>query len=298
MTIKDMEIFNNVVNSSNLTTVSKEMGLTQPNISMTIKSIETEFNEKLFDRIGKKLILNERGRVLYNNIIPLLSQMKDFQNDFSKNKTSGTINIAATNTIGVYVLPILLYNYNKKFKDVKINHFYEHFAEITSLILNGKIDIGFVESEIVDLNIIKELLYKDELIVVSSDENLSKSNYYIDQLLDKEWVIREKTSEVMNVFFDYLGDLQSDLNITLALEHTLAIKRILIKYKNTISILPEKSVAYEIENKLLHKIDIINMKFERNCYVVYHKNKFKNAVFNSFKDFIVKKISEDKNFYK
>ena len=298
MTIKDMEIFKNVVNSSNLTSVSKEMGLTQPNISMTIKSIETKFNEKLFDRIGKKLTLNERGRVLYNSIILLLSQMKDFQNDFSKNKTFGTINIAATNTIGVYVLPILLYNYNKKYKDVEINHCYAHLDEIRSLILNGKIDIGFVESEIVDLNIIKELLYKDELIVVSSDENLSKSKYYIDQLLDKEWIIREKTSGVMNVFFDYLGDLQSDLNITLALEHTLAIKRILIKYKNTISILPEKSVAYEIENKLLHKIDIINMKFERNCYVVYHKNKFKNAVFNSFKDFIVKKISEDKNFYK
>ncbi|WP_121628166.1 LysR substrate-binding domain-containing protein [Poseidonibacter antarcticus] len=296
MTIKDMEIFKNVVNCSNLTKVSKDMGLSQPNISMTIKSIESEFDEKLFDRISKKLILNERGRILYEKIIPLLSQMKDIQNDFSKNKISGSINIAATNTIGVYVLPILLYKYNKKFKDVKINDLYNEFVEITSLILNGKLDIGFIESEVVHPNIIKELLYKDELIVVSSDYNLSKKSYYIDQLLDKEWIIREKTSGVMNVFFEYLGDLESQLNVSLELEHTLAIKRILVKYRDTISILPEKSVAYEITNKRLYKINIINMKFERNCYIVYHKNKFKNAVFKSFKDYIVKNISEYDNF--
>jgi len=295
MTIKDMEIFRNVVNSFNLTTVSRDMGLSQPNISMTIKSIEEEFDEKLFDRISNKLILNERGRNLYEKISPILLQIEDIHNDFSKNKLSGTINIAATNTIGVYVLPILLYNYNKKFKDVKINDTYNNFVEIKSLVLNGKLDIGFVESEVFDSNIIKEVLYNDELIVVSSDYSLSKTNYYIDQLLDKEWIIREKTSGVMNVFFDYLGDLQEELNITLALEHTLAIKSILEKNKNTISILPEKSVTYEIANKKLYKINIINMKFDRNCYLIYHKNKFKNAIFKSFKDYIIKNISQYNN---
>lgn len=290
MTIKEMDIFVNVVELSSLTQVSANMKLTQPNISITIKSIENKFNEKMFDRIGKKLIANERGRTLYNEIVPILSQLKEVQNKFSKNKLMGSINISATNTIGVYVLPYILYDYNKIYKDIKINHFYKDVNDIISLINIGKIDIGFIESDVRDKNITTKLLYKDELIVVSADKELTKKSFYIDQLFNKEWIIREESSGVMKVFFDYLGNLRSELNVTLALEHALAIKQILIRYKDTISILPAKSVENEINNNALYKIDIINMKFERNCYMVYHKNKFKNAVFESFRSFILENL--------
>ncbi|MGB6327572.1 MAG: LysR substrate-binding domain-containing protein [Halarcobacter sp.] len=290
MTIREMDIFVNVAELSNLTEVSINMKLTQPSISITIKTIEKEFNEKMFDRIGKKLIINERGRILYEEIVPILSQLKEFQNKFSKHKLLGNIKIAATNTIGVYVLPFILYDYNKKYQDVRITHFYKDVSSIISLINTGKVDIGFIESDVTDKNIIKELLYKDELIVVSADKELTKKSYYIDQLFSKEWIIREESSGVMKVFFDYLGDLKSELNITLALEHALAIKQILKNYKDTISILPAKSVENELKDKILYKIDIINMKFERDCYMVYHKNKFKNAVFESFRNFMIENI--------
>lgn len=291
MTIKDMDIFNNVVRCSNLTEVSKEMGLTQPNISMTIKSIEKEFREPLFDRIGRKLVLNERGRLLHQNISPILFQLKDVSNNFSRNKISGQINIAATNTIGVYVLPIMLYQYNNFYKDVKLNHFYHDVSDVVELICNGKLDIAFIESEPNNKNIIKEFLYKDELVVVSSDESLTHKSHYIDELFNKEWILREKTSGIIKVFYDYLGDLHESLNVVLELEHTLALKQILQTYPGTISILPLKSIEYELNHKMLYKLDIINMKFERNCYLVYHKNKFQNAVFKSFRDYIISNIS-------
>ncbi|QKJ24122.1 LysR substrate-binding domain-containing protein [Poseidonibacter lekithochrous] len=292
MTIREMDIFVSVAESTNLTEVSVNMKLTQPSISITIKTIEKEFNEKMFDRIGKKLVINERGRILYEEILPILSSLKEFQNKFSKHKLLGNIKVAATNTIGVYVLPFILYDYNKTYNDVKITHFYKDYNSIISLINMGQIDVGFVESEIKDKNIIKELLYKDELIVVSSDKELTKKSFYIDQLFNKEWIIREESSGVMKVFFDYLGELKSQLNITLALEHALAIKQILKQHKDTISILPAKSVEDELKNNLLYKIDIINMKFERNCYMVYHKNKFKNAVFESFRKYILENINQ------
>ncbi|MFK2822668.1 LysR substrate-binding domain-containing protein [Arcobacter sp. YIC-80] len=291
MTIREMDIFVNVVELSNLTEVSINMNLTQPNISITIKSIEKEFNEKMFDRIGKKLIVNERGRILYNEILPILTQIKELQNKFSKNKLIGNISVAATNTIGVYVLPFVLYDYNKLYQDVKITHYYKDVNSIISLINSGKIDVGFIESDINDKNIVKELLYKDELIVVSADKELTKKSFYIDQLFSKEWIIREETSGVMKVFFDYLGDLKNELNITLALEHALAIKQILKNYKDTISILPAKSVENELNEGILYKVDTINMKFERNCYMVYHRNKFRNAVFESFRTFIIENIN-------
>ncbi|ADG91995.1 transcriptional regulator, LysR family [Arcobacter nitrofigilis DSM 7299] len=290
MTIREMDIFVNVAELSNLTKVSEKMNLTQPSISMTIKSIEEEFNEKMFDRISKKLIVNERGRVLYEEITPILLQLKQFKERFIQNKFSGNINVAASNTIGVYALADVLYDYKKLHKHVNITHLYPEPDNIISLIYEGKVDIGFIEFELLDKNIVKELLYKDELIVVSSDKSLIEKSFYIDQLFDKEWIVREISSAVTQTFFDYLGEVKSDLNITLALEHTVAIKELLIKHKNTISILPAKSVENEIRSNKLYKIDIINMKFERNTYMIYHKNKFKNIIFESFRKFALQNI--------
>lgn len=290
MTIREMEIFINVAELSNLTKVSEIMNLTQPSISMTIKSIENEFEEQMFDRISKKLFINERGKILYAELIPILSQFKEFKERFSKHKLLGNITIAATNTLGVYVLPDILYNYNKIYQHINITHFYEDVDTIISLICEGKVDVGFIESEMSDINIIKELLYKDELIVVSSDLELTKKSFYIDLLFDREWIIRETYSDVIKTFFEYLGDLKKDFNYTLALEHAVSIKKLLIKHKNTISILPARCVETELRNKQLYKIDIINMKFERNCYLIYHKNKFKNAVFDSFRTFALQNI--------
>jgi len=291
MTIREMDVFVNVAELSSLTKVSEIMNLTQPSISMSIKSIEKKFNEKMFDRISKKLIINERGRVLYNEIIPLLTKLREFEERFSENKLVGNINIAATNTIGVYILADTFYDYIKKYNDIKINHLYEDVDTILSFIYEGKADIGFIESEITDENIIKELVYKDKLIAVSSDKELSQKSFYIDQLFNREWIIRETYSSVTKTFFEYLGDLKDELNIVLALEHTVAIKKLLKKHKNTISILAEKSVEEELKKGELFKVDINNMKFERNFYMIYHKNKFKNAVFNSFRNFAVENIS-------
>ena len=290
MTIREMEIFVNVAELLNLTKVSEKMNLTQPSISMTIKSIEEEFDEKMFDRISKKLIVNERGRALYKEITPILLQLKEFEERFLQNKFSGNINVAATNTIGVNALPDVLYDYKKLHKDVNITHLYPEPDTIISLIHEGKVDVGFIEFEISHKDIVKELLYKDELIVVSSDKSLTKKNFYIDQLFDKEWIVREISSAVTQTFFEYLGDVKSDLNITLALEHTVSIKKLLIKHKNTISILPAKSVESELKDGRLYKLDIINMKFERNTYIIYHKNKFKNLIFESFRKFALKNL--------
>ncbi len=292
MTIREMDIFVNVAKLLKLTKVSEKMNLTQPSISMAIKSIEEEFNEKLFDRISKKLIINERGRALYEEVTPILLQLKGFEERFIQNKFSGNINVAASNTIGAYVLADVLYDYKKLYKDINITHLYPEPNHIISLINEGKVDIGFIEFELFDKDIVKELLYKDELIVVSSDKSLIEKSFYIDQLFDKEWIVREISSAVTQTFFDYLGDVKSDLNITLALEHTVSIKELLIKHKNAISILPAKSVETEIRSNKLYKIDIINMKFERNTYMIYHKNKFKNIIFESFRKFAFENIAK------
>ncbi len=63
MTFKELELFFTLCENPNVSEVAKEKGLSQSAVSLAIKSLEEDLGEKLFDRIGKKLILNERGRI-------------------------------------------------------------------------------------------------------------------------------------------------------------------------------------------------------------------------------------------
>ena len=110
MTIHDLEIFEKVVECTNLTLLSKRIGMSQPNISIHLKSLEEELNEKLFERIGKKLIINESGKLLHSKTKDFLLQYNEIKNIFSKNKLEGKINIGSTKTLSIYFLPSLLWD--------------------------------------------------------------------------------------------------------------------------------------------------------------------------------------------
>ena len=64
LTLRQLEIFLNVVKEGHLTNVAKAMGLSQSAISMAIKELEKILGNPLFDRINKKLVLNE----IFSNI--------------------------------------------------------------------------------------------------------------------------------------------------------------------------------------------------------------------------------------
>ena len=174
----------------------------------------------------------------------------------------------------------------KTHKGAIINHYSKNTGEIVDDLYKGVIDIGFIESEIYDKNIIKSFLKTDELIIISSDDSLVGNSYFIDQLLEKDWVLRDKKSGITEIFYNYLEDLKELINVHLELENALSIKSILTTYKDTISCLSLDSVKEELKRGSLHRVDIKNLDLKRNFYLIYHKNKFQNKLFKSFKHFI------------
>jgi len=62
MTFKELHFFYSLCDNPQVTNVASALQISQSAISLAIKSLEKKLGEKLFDRVGKKLILNERGR--------------------------------------------------------------------------------------------------------------------------------------------------------------------------------------------------------------------------------------------
>ena len=280
LTLRQMQIFLNVVSSGHLTNVAKEMKLSQSAISMSIKELENILGRPLFDRINKKLVLNEVGRAFYKEIDPIFKKLSDIEYEFKNSENKGMIRVGASTTIVDYLMPSIICSYMSSYPDVKITLKEGNTKEITQMIQEGSIDVGFVEGFVSGSDIVKEKIGVDELIVVSANENL-KESYYIDELAEKRWLLREEGSGTREVFLDYIKEKVDDLNIFLELGHTESIKSILMN-RECLTCISKISVENEIKEGKLHQVNVKNFECKRDFLMIYHKDKYHSSLFEKF----------------
>jgi len=267
-----MEIFLNVVKMGHLTHVAKAMGLSQSAVSMSIKELENILGRPLFDRINKKLILNEVGRNFHDTIEPIYKRLEDIEYEFQNTEDKGTVRIGASTTIVDYLMPPIVCRYMSDYPDVKIQ------------LKEGELDMAFVEALEKDSNIISERIGFDELIVVTANKEYAEGVYDLEELAGERWVLREEGSSARETFLDYIKEKAFCLNIFLELGHTESIKSILQSGKS-FTCLSALAAQAEIDEGKLFKVNIKDFNCTRSFYALYHKDKYRSDLFDKFLSF-------------
>jgi len=280
LTLRQMQIFLNVVNSGHLTKVAKEMKLSQSAVSMSIKELENILGRPMFDRINKKLVLNEVGRAFYKEVSPLYKKLSDIEYEFKNSENKGVIRVGASTTIVDYLMPTIICSYMSSYPDVKITLKEGNTKEIADMIKEGSIDIGFVEGFVSGSEIIREKISIDELLVITADKSLCIPQT-IDKFADKRWVLREEGSGTREVFLDYIKEKVDELNIFLELGHTESIKTILMN-RECLTCISKISVQSELEEGKLFQVPVKDFECKRDFLMIYHKDKYKSALFDKF----------------
>lgn len=282
ITLRQMEIFLNVVTSGHLTNVAKAMKVSQSAVSMSIKELENILGRPVFDRINKRLVLNEVGRAFYKEIDPLFKKLSDIEYEFKNSENKGMIRVGASTTIVDYLMPTIICSYMSAYPDVKITLKEGNTKEIANMIKEGTIDIGFVEGFVSGAEVIKEKIGVDELLVITADKKLAQSNTFtIASLAHKRWVLREEGSGTREVFLDYIKETSDDLNIFLELGHTESIKSILMN-RECLTCISKISVEKELLEKKLYQISIKDFECKRDFLMIYHKDKYHSSLFEKF----------------
>jgi DNA-binding transcriptional LysR family regulator len=277
-----MEIFLNVVSEGHLTNVAKGMGLSQSAISMSIKELESVLGRPVFDRINKKLVLNEIGRAFHKEVSPIFKKLSDIEYEFKNSENKGMIRVGASTTIVDYLMPAIICSYMSSYPDVKITLKEGNTQDIAKLIQEGSIDIGFVEGFVSSSDIIKEKIGVDELLIVTENEETANAKISkIEELASMRWVLREEGSGTREVFLDYIKERVDELNIFLELGHTESIKSIL-KNRDCLTCISKISVAKELREKKLFQVNVKNFECKRDFLMIHHKGKYHSSLFEKF----------------
>lgn len=285
MTLKELKLFYKICKNPNLTNVAKEENISQSAVSIAIKSLEKKLNEPLFNRIGKKLILNQRGRRFYELSFTHYEKLLEAKEIFLSSTISGTLKISASKTIANYIISKVYFDFLSLHVNVNLKTNTQNSTQIIKEVQEGVIDIGLIESEFQSKEIIKEKLKDDELILVTSDKN-QKKEVFIDAIC-KKWILREDGSGTKEVFFQKIGE-NAKIKPFLTLSNFHEIKQVLLENQDTISVISKFAVLEELKEQKLFEIKLKNISFLRHFYIIYHKNHYQNRLFIEFLDFIKK----------
>ncbi len=289
-----LETFLTVVRERSFSKASAKLGISQPAVTQQIKFIENYLNNKVIERKKNGIRLTSVGEELYKVAVKLEKCIYSVEMDIIRIIDKKiTFKLGTSFTIGNYVLPGECLNSLGEVinNDVKLT--IEVSKKIVEMVKDRQIDLGLIEANIQDNDlVIRE--WRDDEMVVFSNVPIPKI-LRPEDLYEFKWVCREEgsqTRKVVSEVFEDLGVACSDFNVLSEVSNTTAvlqtIKRAKKDSKNpTVSIVSRYAIAEEVQNGTLYEGRIQGYTMLRKFYIVYHKNNKHNAYVNNAVDFIL-----------
>ncbi|MEG1311958.1 MAG: LysR family transcriptional regulator [Romboutsia sp.] len=206
--LEELKTFISVVEHKNFTKAGEYLNLSQPSVSTHIKNLEKFFKVTLINRSVKQktIFITESGYTLYKRskeVINLLATTYMEVHNTS-NSIKGNLKIGASLTIGEYILPKFVGIFSEKYPDIDVEIFINNTSTICSHLKDLTIDIGLIEGTSSSSNFTQEYFLKDNMVLAFAyNTNLNNSNFSLDTLNNKKWIVREEgsgTREFLNMF--------------------------------------------------------------------------------------------------
>lgn len=277
ITLRQLEVFAEVLKSGSTTQASVMLALSQSAVSAALTDLEGQLGVQLFDRVGKRLVVNEHGRLLYPRALALLEQTIEIEQLFRED--NGAIRVYASSTIGNYILPAMIARYRQDFPDLSLELSVGNSQDVINAVLDFRVDIGLIEGPCHSTEIISEPWLEDELVVFAAPSSpLTKGSVTLEQLAASPWILRERGSGTRELV-DYL--LLSHLprfQMAMELGNSEAIKHA-VRHGLGISCLSRRVIAEQLQAGTLSEVPVPLPRLVRTLWRVHHRQKhISNAI--------------------
>ena len=282
--LRQLEVFVAIAHEENLTRAADELAMSQSAASSALKDLESQFGLQLFDRIGKRLQLNEQGRLLRPKAEALLAQARDFERSLMQHAEAGPLNVGATLTIGNYLAVGLMAQYMERYPQARVTLDVGNTRQVADKVLNYELDVGLIEGEINHPDLEMRPWRTDELSVFCHPQHplaQHAGRLSDDDLRGARWILRESGSGTRQAFDRAMHGLLPDLTIALELQHTEAIKRA-VEAGLGIGCLSTITLTDAFKRGSLIQLNVPGRDFSRQLYLIVHKQKYRSAGINAW----------------
>ena len=280
ITLRQIEVFTEVLKSGSTTQASQVLALSQSAVSAALADLKNQLGVQLFDRVGKRLALNEHGRLLYPRAVGLLEQAGEIEQLFKED--NGAIRLFASSTIGNYLLPGMIAAYRRDFPTLPLELSVGNSQDAINAVADFRVDIGLIEGPCHEPDIVSEAWLEDELVVFAApDADILQQPITLASLAAAPWILRERGSGTREIVDYLLLSHLPQFQLGMELGNSEAIKHA-VRHGMGISCLSRRVISDLLEAGTLVEVAVPLPRLTRTLYRIHHRQKHLSKALSRF----------------
>jgi DNA-binding transcriptional LysR family regulator len=267
------KVFYIVSKYENISEAAKQLYISQPAVSKSIKKLEELTGCTLFIRSSKGVSLTSEGKILYDYVEKAFDYLATGEKLINKinNLTEGLVKIGISNTLCQYFFMPHLKSFHKEYPEIKIQVINRSSPDTLKLLQQGIIDFGIISIPNTDTNITFVELMKVHDIFVTNDKNLTRKELPIDALNKHHLMMLEKE----NLTRAYIDEFIKHNAYHLTPKIEISSMNFLIEFAKIglgVASVIKEFVTSELEKETLYEIPISPTPPPRKIGIVMQKN--------------------------
>ena len=288
ITIRQLQIIEAIVQTHNYSLAARRLHMTQPAVSMQMKSLEEAIDLAIFERHGKRIMLTSAGQEIYKYIHGINIQYADLKEAITEvKKGEGRIKVSAATTAN-HLITQMIANFTKKHSNISVALDITNRKQLIDQLQKFEPDIVIMGEPPEHLDLESEILIPNPLVMIAHPKHCLAgiNNIPFSDIVQYDFVVREQGSGTRARIESFFSEHNAEFKSTMEMGSNEAIKHAVIADLG-LSIVSLHTIKLELEAKKLVLLDVENFPLERHWHIIRRKGKHLLPAVESFQNFII-----------
>ena len=208
MDTRQLAAFCAVVERKSFSNAAERLGVTQPAVSLQIRSLEQRLGTQLLDRSGRRVEPTEAGLRLYASAQRLLALEEQLLEDVAgegEGSLTGTLELGASTGPGGTVVPLLLCDFAEQHPDVRVRLSVSDTQTVVDQVAERELELGVVGAAPRHRGVVFEPFFRDEVVLACpAGHHFAGKTITLDQLRSEPLIVMQEGAGVRQVIEDEL----------------------------------------------------------------------------------------------
>jgi len=208
MDTRQLAAFCAVVERKSFSQAAERLGVTQPAVSLQVRSLEKRLGRKLLDRSGRRVEPTEAGMALYRGaqrMLALEGQLIDELDAGEGGELRGTLEVGASTGPGSTVVPVLLCEFQRKNPGVAVSLSISDTQSVVDRVGERELELGVVGAARRHRGVVFEPFFRDEVVLACPPgHRFAGKTVTLAQLREEPLIVMQEGAGVRQVIEDEL----------------------------------------------------------------------------------------------
>ena len=285
MKIESLKVYCDLVETESFTKAAHINHVTQSAVSQQISTLERLFKSLLIERSKKHFRLSREGQVLYEYSKQILQTYASLDSRMQELKDiiSGAIRVATIYSIGLHDLPPYIKKFMQTYPTVTVHVEYRQADQVYEDVVSNLVDLGLIAYPIKDSKLEIVPLRKEPLVLVCHPQHpfTKQKSIRLKALAGQKIISFEPDTPTRKALDKILKSHGVEVRHVMEFDNVETVKRA-VEIDAGISIVPQGTIAQEIQKQTLAAVVIEDGQFYRPTAAIYKKSRVLSPAMKQF----------------